>query len=87
MKVNKTMKTKTIISLTYRDSTKFINFVLISIVEEDDYKNSLYKNFFGQKYDSAHNMFKKDLFSFQENIDSEQGNLECKYKLNSLFKL
>jgi len=60
---------------------------IISIVEEDDYKNSLYKNFFGQKYDSAHNMFKKDLFSFQENIDSEQGNLECKCKLNSLFKL
>ena len=60
---------------------------IISIEEENKNKNDLYKNNFGKDYFSDYNVFKKCLFSFEENsIDSELESLEYKNELNFLFK-
>jgi len=64
---------------------------IINLDEENNQKNDLLQNYFDQNYNSVYNIFKKDLFSMDENsFNSEQDNREFKTKLNSfehLFKL
>ena len=64
---------------------------IINLEEENNQKDDLLQNYFDQNYNSVYNIFKKDLFSMDENsFDSEQDSGEFKTKLNSfehLFKL
>ena len=64
---------------------------IINLEEENNNKIDLFQNYFDKNYTCVYNIFKKDLFSIDENsFDSEQDSLEFKnqiYAFDHMFKL
>jgi SHAQKYF class myb-like DNA-binding protein len=64
---------------------------IINLEEENNNKIDLFQNYFDKNYTCVYNIFKKDLFSIDENsFDSEQDSLEFKnqiYAFAHVFKL